>query len=295
MRKTRNITEGAMMIAMVAILLILNRQFAGVLEEMIFWLLSIPLIVYMVRYDIQSGLIVAISCILSSILFSTFTGMVLLISAMVSGVCYGIGLKKGWKNAYLLILAIVSQLLVSALTVIVFGHIFGYDIIAEVMDLTKMVEQAGIASGARTLAMLVVLIVYIGSACMQGIVIHVASHVILARLRIQVASLKPITQVRIPKQVGMLATVGLVIYAISQFVSVPAAYDDAILVLYLVCMMIAITIGVIECIGYGVKKRSRAIVLGALIACFIPVIQNIMMCLGIYVSFGGHIEKLIEK
>ncbi len=283
------------MIAMVAILLIINRQIAGVLEEMIFWLLSIPLIVYMVRYDIQSGCIVAFSCILTSILFSSMTGIILLTSSMLIGLCYGVGLKKGWKNATLLLLAIVSQLLVSGLTVIVFGHIFGYDLIHELADMTGMMERAGIAAGAKTIAMLVILVVYIGSAIMQGIIIHVASHIILMRLRIKVAPLKPITQVRLPKVLGLAAFVGLVVYALSRFVPFGAKYEEVMVIVYLVSMLIALTNGVLECIRYGSSRGNKGIVVGGLIACFIPVVQNIIMCLGIYVSFGGSLEKLLGK
>ena len=48
--QTRRITEGAMMCTLVALMLLLNRQLAGILEYAAYWVLSFPILIYTVKY-----------------------------------------------------------------------------------------------------------------------------------------------------------------------------------------------------------------------------------------------------
>ncbi len=43
MHSAKKTTDGAMMVAIVGLLLLLNRQFAGIIEYAMYWILSFPI------------------------------------------------------------------------------------------------------------------------------------------------------------------------------------------------------------------------------------------------------------
>ena len=47
---TRRITEGAMMCAIVGVLLFVNRQLANAIELFMYWVLTFPILIYTARY-----------------------------------------------------------------------------------------------------------------------------------------------------------------------------------------------------------------------------------------------------
>ena len=61
---TRKITEGAMMCALVGLVLFINRQLGGMIEYTIYWILSFPILIYTVRYGWKAALIPAVSMLL---------------------------------------------------------------------------------------------------------------------------------------------------------------------------------------------------------------------------------------
>ena len=44
--QTKKMTEGAMMVAIVGMLLFINRQLAGMLEMVMYWVLTFPILMY---------------------------------------------------------------------------------------------------------------------------------------------------------------------------------------------------------------------------------------------------------
>ena len=51
--QTKKMTEGAMMVAIVGMLLFINRQLAGMLEMVMYWVLTFPILMYTARYGVK--------------------------------------------------------------------------------------------------------------------------------------------------------------------------------------------------------------------------------------------------
>lgn len=285
--KTRQITEGAMMIACIAVILLINRQSANFFEDMIFWLLSLPMIVYVVRYGAKAGSIVFVSCMFTSVLFSTFTGIFYLFSALGIGLIYGYGLSKDYKNGILLAFSIIGHLIVTFLTAWVMAGIFGYNIAEEFADLTKALGDVGAVVDTKTLVMSVIALSYIGLALLQGIVVHAASHVLLERLRIKVKPLKPIQEIELPRWLGYPVVIGWGLYLLSGLGMFSKELEPYIFVIYFIALIIGIANGLLALLSYLIKKRKRNMVMFAILACFIPGINNIVLMIGIVDFFWG--------
>ena len=59
--ETRKITEGAMMVGLMGLVLFFNRQSAGIFESTFYWLLSLPILVYTARQGLRWGMITSVS------------------------------------------------------------------------------------------------------------------------------------------------------------------------------------------------------------------------------------------
>ena len=137
---THMITEGAMMTALVGVALFINRQFAGLLEYAMYWILSFPILIYTVRYGCKQALVPAVSMLLLSLIIAMPTTIFYLASALLCGLVYGGGVRNKWSNGALLgatgILTLVSYLI----TMVLFASVFGYDPAEDMIIAQKLAE-----------------------------------------------------------------------------------------------------------------------------------------------------------
>ena len=63
MNSTKKLTEGAMMCALVGVLLFINRQSAGFIDFAIYWLVPLPIIIYTVKYGVKDAAVTGLSFI----------------------------------------------------------------------------------------------------------------------------------------------------------------------------------------------------------------------------------------
>ena len=78
--QTKKMTEGAMMVAIVGMLLFINRQLAGMLEMVMYWVLTFPILMYTARYGVKSACVPAISMVLLSFMIAAPTTIFYLFS-----------------------------------------------------------------------------------------------------------------------------------------------------------------------------------------------------------------------
>ena len=62
--QTRKITEGAMMCAIVGLVLFINRQLGNMLEYFMYWVLTFPILVYTAKYGVRNALVPSVSLLL---------------------------------------------------------------------------------------------------------------------------------------------------------------------------------------------------------------------------------------
>lgn len=222
----RKITDGAVMIALMGMALVLNRQFAGFLEIYFIWFLPIPISVYTMKHGWKNGLMVAVSVIFLSFIISTLTSVFYVISSCACGLVYGEGSRQGWENLRLLLVTMITALIAEILPIFVFSGLFGYDLAEEVImmreTIAEMLKMSGISQNMiesslvllnRVLPALIIAGVVFG-AVLEGIILHLLSVVIFKRLKMPVKKMKPIIEIQIPKWIGyvsLLSAIGLLL------------------------------------------------------------------------------------
>lgn len=292
MIKTKQISEGAMMIALISLLLIINRQMANVLENIIAWVIALPMLVYCVRYSWRASLLVFVSCLLMSLILAAPTTIFYLFSALSTGLIYGYGVRKGWQNRVLLLLSVGMQMITMLLTVLVLSSIFGYNINEEFLTLFNLIQSVEGIGDSQSIVWLFLGVIYIGSSLLQGILIHVLAHMLLARLRIKARPLKQIWELVYPKWVGVFVVISWLAYMGSSLGLFSTNIRSYILMVYVIGSMIGISSGLLVILTYAIKEQKKSLLMVACIIGFIPGVNNLVLWLGIYNIFSGFHQKI---
>lgn len=281
------------MLAIMGVVLLINRQSAGFFELMLFFL-SIPVIVYEVKYGAQMAATLSVSAILLSFLLSTPTSVFYMCIAMFTGFVYGYGVLHDWKNQTLLLITIGVNLIAIYLTAVVFASIFGYNLNEEINEILNLLPKGDIGNmSLRKFVEEIVLISYIGISVVQALAIHLIANQMLTRFKLKVKTMVSLFEFRFPKFLSIIIIAVFFLYVGSSYVNVSSEIQQGILGLYAICLLVAITDGALTILCYlKLKHNKQSLVFIAVFACFIPVIQNLIALLGVFDIYEGVRAKM---
>lgn len=281
--QTRKITEGAMMCAIVGLILFVNRQFGNMLEYFMYWVLTFPILVYTAKYGVRSALVPSVSMLLLSFMISAPTTIFYLFSCIVVGVVYGGGVRKGWKNGTLLVFSGIFTFFSYLVTTILFAAVFGYDP-ADDMELVRTIlDFMNIHTGIdlAKMVMIVVVLTAVLMSVLQAICIHMIGNILLTRLKIKVHPMQNVLNIRAPKWSGWLILVIWVLFYSRNVLKLNQEASTVLLSAYLVCKVYAITCGAMCSMGILVLLQKRTFVFPVMIAAFVPYVQDVLALLGV--------------
>ena len=211
------ITTGAMILAIFAILLLINRQTGAFFEEFFIYLLPIPMVAYASRYGLKSSLPVFVGMLAFSFFFGTITTFFYAGTAALLGMIFGTRIYHKRDLTQTMLIVMVLSTVFNVLSTIALASVFGYDLVREVNEMQDMMGQVVSQTGADPQAyaplleggyikqLIVISAVIFGMV--QGYIIYVLSLLILKRLRFQVPKARPITLLYPPKWTGFAAII----------------------------------------------------------------------------------------
>ncbi|SKB74202.1 Uncharacterized conserved protein YybS, DUF2232 family [Lachnospiraceae bacterium] len=228
--KTQKITFGAMIVAIFAIMLLLNRQTGDMLQSIFFFVYPIPMVAFSAKYGLRDSLAVFICTLICTIFFGTVLTAFYAVTQALVGIVYGTCLYHKKDPAKTILLVMVLCAVFSLASLWVDAAISGIQISQTATELKNIFESSlnkameqTVASGnydeaslaqmkegmAKILSMdFLTRIVFISMALtgvFQGIVIYILSTAILVRLRFPIQKAKPITSFYPPEWSGILA------------------------------------------------------------------------------------------
>ena len=136
--KTQEITFGAMIAAIFGMLLLLNRQTGGMLEEVFLFAFPIPMVAYSAKYGWKKSLPVFAVTVLIAILCGTFSGFFYAASESFIGMVYGAMLNQKKDPGKTLFLVMVLSALANILSSVVLASLFGINLQTEMKEMQKM-------------------------------------------------------------------------------------------------------------------------------------------------------------
>lgn len=205
-----------MMLAIIGVVLYLNRMTGNSIMSFLVFVLPLPSIFYIAKYGLRQGLVLSGAILLFPILIGDFIALFYVATAVVVGIVYGYGVYKDKDNGWLIIATTIFTAISSFIEVYLLSAFVGIDFIGEmkaiVEVLVKQFQDSGavnIPSNITVLVLSMIPMVLILTALASAFVTHVAAIVMLQRLKIKTRKMKPMSEWVIPVKVALIFSVGI--------------------------------------------------------------------------------------
>lgn len=282
--QTKRITEGAMMVALVGAMLFVNRQFANMIEFLMYWILTFPILIYTAKYGVRYGIVTSVCMLLLSFMISSPTTIFYLFCCVVVGVVYGEGVRRKWKNGTLLTLTGIFTLISYVLTTIVFATIFGYDPSEDVEMVQTLMQFFNVDLGVVNMNQIVGAVVVITAVVMsvlQTICIHLLSHLLMQRLKIETMPMKSLFDIHVPRYWGIIIIIIWILFLGRNVLKLNQEVSTILLAVFLCAFIFAIGYGVLTCMTWIALHRKKVFMIVVMVGIFVKYVQAVIAVIGI--------------
>jgi len=215
-KQVRTVTEGAMMLAIIGVVLYLNRMSGQALMGFLVFILPLPSIFYIAKYGPRQGLILSFVILLFPILIGDFVALFYTTTAVAVGLVYGYGVYKDKDNGWLVITATIVTAISLYFEIYLLQAFIGEDFIGELRLILEqflvMANEAGlkgIPDNFMTLTLSLVPMMALIMSFGQAFVTHIAALILLQRLKIKTRKMRPLTEWVIPTKYAIFLAIGI--------------------------------------------------------------------------------------
>lgn len=215
--KVKALTQGALMVALMGVFLVINRQTGEMLEFYGAFILPLPLIVYASQYGGKASMIPLVAITLLSMMIGLPTSVFTVLHASITGVIYGYGVYHRKSDRFLLGTITVATIIYYVVTTWLLASIFNIDLQAEALSIINFIQSQGYTnimgmSMVKAVSYLLPNLI-IFTAILQALLIHMLARVLLNRLHLVLMPAITFYQLIIPKWLGWFLLINLCIAA----------------------------------------------------------------------------------
>ena len=200
MNKTKKLTQGAMMLAILGALIIIDRMTAYWFTTFVVLIAPIIIIMYSAMQSFKDGILLSIGVLIISFLLGNFqtTYLIYIPVGVVTGLAYSYGVIKGLDKSTLLFIACVTYAVGELLATYIIYPILGFPVAQMIEELKIAMDQAGGLSGFNykdifnaagfeldKLLVIIYLISTVLTGAMEGVLIHIIVIFLLKRFKIK--------------------------------------------------------------------------------------------------------------
>lgn len=263
-KDVRRITDGAMMCAIVGVMLLLNRFTGGFLTEIVLLLLPQPMVFYSAKYGAKNSWAVFIAmCLLGFFISGGIQALFYVGTSALIGLVYGSGVETK-SPGRLLISVMIIAVISDVLSMLVFTSFFGYDLTAEVNEMSTMMnqlfEQTGTSYGMQvdmeSYIRTIIVVSTVLTGVLEGLVTHLLSRVLLGRFHYQMQPMKPFREWFPPKWSGYLGLAGVVMYYYSVLYPIENTMLQNVMQGFGMCGVIYLFVFGVACVLLTVSLRA---------------------------------------
>ena len=312
MRNSRvnSITYGALLSALLGVLLFVNRQLAGVLDTYMFWIVPLPVIVYCLKFGVRQSLVMGTSMILLSFIIATPITTFYVVGSVIAGIVYGDGVLKK-RNVFSLVLSvIVISMIVMFISTFALAGVFGYDLSSDIAYMSELMKtmlgslgesEAGaelIKSLTSTRFLLTLLVISsVLTSVLEGILVHLLAFLVLKKLKMQLPPMVPLGEIKAPLVIKLFCFGVVVAYLLASITSV-TQYNDIILplltIVYIFCMFYGYLLVVVLLARRFPSPKSRALLILPIM--FVMITMPLLtMILGFVDMFTGIRDRIVRE
>ena len=283
--KIRKLTEAAMITALIGAFLMVDRQFFGAIELVLFWVLPLPLLLYSSKYGFKSGLLVMSAIFFLALLIATPDKVILTIGYCIIGLVYGGSVFNKINRKNILIFTTISFVVFLYCTMFFFALFFGYDIIGERQILSEFFSRIGVLNHLTftritAIAFTVLATVPLIIAILQTIVTHLLAVILLKKFNLDNYAIPNIVKMRLskPKTTALLLVylLTLILFVFDANLNLTVVVFKINIFVHLLVMAIFMFYGSLCILVIGSDLGKVKPIALALIAIIIPYIAMII-------------------
>ena len=268
MHSAKKTTDGAMMVAIVGLLLLLNRQFAGIIEYAMYWILSFPILVYTIKYGWKGAMIPAAAMMAEAFMLSLPTTVFYLASALLCGILYGHGVKKHWPNGVNLLITGILTFLSYLITMVLFATVFGYDPNEDIQIAEQLIQIFGFAhENLAQVILFYTLLLSVVTAILQTICVHLLAMMLLTRLHIPTQPLKSVYDIRMPHWLSWISICIWLLFLSKNVLKLEGIPLAVILVVYVISCMLMCAETLLDILSLHPFIKRRIFLIGMSLIC----------------------------
>ena len=194
MNKTKKLTTGAMLLAIVGALMLLDRQFSYLFDVYIVMMIPVVIIIYAAMYELKDGGILCVCLgILTFIIGSSSLNYVFYVPlGIIVGLGYSYFLKKNANKQRLMLASVVLYTAGEVLITFVLMPILGFDIVGQISSIKEAFLEIGSGTGMDfslinldALLPAVYVFTIILTGVMEGFLTHVVTLLLLRKFKIK--------------------------------------------------------------------------------------------------------------
>lgn len=306
MNKTKKLTQGAMMIAIVGALILLDRLLANWFDMIIVLIAPVVIIMYSTMYTVKDGIFVSLGVLFVTFLFGStdFIYLIFIPVGIITAIFYSLAISKNGDRRKALLVCMVTYIIGEVLATFVIYPLLGIPLIEQISEMKEMMSQMNytqlfdaVGFSIDKIIAISIVISTILTGAMEGLLIHLLSVFLLKRFKIKNLGVINIWEIKPNKILCYISFVSMFSLFLDKRIENETLYY-AILIITMLGAVVLIYYGYIFLVLYGriVAKKNIAPLVVLLCFFFAPTIL-IMILLGFLYGTGplrNYLEGKIE-
>lgn len=304
MNKTKKLTQGAMMIAIVGALILMDRLLSNWFDTIIVLIAPVVIIMYSTMYSVKDGIFVSLGVLFVTFLFgsSDFIYLIFIPVGIVTATAYSYAISKNIDRRRALLVCMITYIIGEIVATFIIYPILGIPLIQQINEMKELMTQMNytqifemVGFSVDKLIAIAIVVSTILTGAMEGLLIHLLSVFLLLRFKIKNLGTINIWELKPNKVLSYISFVSMFSLFLDKRISNETLYY-AIIIVTMIGAIVLIYYGYIFLILYGriVLKKNIAPIVVLLCFFFLPTIL-IMVLLGFLYGSGPLRTYLEEK
>lgn len=314
MNQTKKLTQGAMMLAIIGALILLDRMTAYWFTELIVLMMPVVIIMYATMHTLKDGVMLSVGLLIISFLLGNFrmTYLIYVPVGIFTGMVYSYFITKNKSRRFLMFSAMITYTIGELIASFVVYPLLGFPITQmaneyleafnEAKNLTGFDYGAVFASIGLDLGKIIGVLFVMSTilmGIMEGLLIHLISIFLLKKFKIKDLGNTNIYEIKPNPVLGYIS-----LFAVSSSYLITYFKDNeivyyAILIFSILGAMVLLYYGYIFIILFGSMVLHRNIGgIFILLAFLIPFLFTVLMMLGFLYATGplrSYLERKVQE